>query len=113
MKRTPKKKEKESDIQRSILDYLAWKGYLAVKFSSVGIYNKKTEAYIPQRQRGVSDILAVQPVTGRFIAIECKTGSNAPSHEQAEFLENVKKKGGMAIVAYSLGDVMRGLEEHD
>ena len=98
------KKVTENQLQKQIIDYLRLKEYLAVKFPSVGIYNKKTGSYIPMPQRGVSDIL----FWGHSIfgAIECKMKPKKPTPEQLQFLEDMKYRDGMAIVAYSLDDVI-------
>lgn len=58
--------------------------------------------------KGVSDILGVLP-DGRFLAVECKGPKGKPSPEQVEFIENVRKMGGVAFVARSLQDVKNGL----
>lgn len=102
-------KQSEKDLQKSIIDYLTLKKYLVVKFSSVGIYKQKTGSYIPQRQRGVSDLLACSP-TGRFIAIEVKIKRNRPTKEQLAFIQEVRKRGGIGFVAYSLDDVINKLK---
>jgi hypothetical protein len=45
-------------------------------------------------------------VDGKFVAIECKIGRNKPTDLQNAYLEEIRKRGGIAIVAYSLDDVM-------
>ena len=100
---------KEGDLQKAIIDYLRIKKFVVVKFPSVGIWRKDTQSYIRQPRRGVSDILACQPKTGHFIAIECKVGRNQATPEQLEFLAEVEKCGGIAILAYQLEDVMEVL----
>jgi hypothetical protein len=37
--------------------------------------------------------------------VECKIGKNKPTELQEAYLEEIKKRGGVAIVAYSLEDV--------
>ena len=101
---------KESDLQYAIKQWLELKGFLVVKFSSVGIFKKSTQSYIRQPRRGVSDLLACSP-TGQFWAIECKVGSNKATPEQLEFLAQVEKNGGVAIVARKLEDVSDKLLE--
>lgn len=46
---------------------------------------------------GVPDIVAC--VNGRFLAIECKAGTNKPTALQVREIENIRKAGGVAIVA--------------
>ncbi|HEX8196380.1 MAG TPA: hypothetical protein VF571_09345 [Pyrinomonadaceae bacterium] len=60
--------------------------------------------FIKLAYAGTSDITGISP-TGRFIAIECKVGKNKPTELQEAYLEEIKKRGGIARVAYSLEDV--------
>jgi hypothetical protein len=99
-----KKTVKESLLQKQILDWLRLKGYLAVKFNNGGVYIKKLDRYMKSPQKGVSDILFWGH--GVFGAIECKTGSK-PSQEQLQFLEDMRYRGGISVVAYSLDDVLK------
>ncbi len=46
---------------------------------------------------GVPDIIAC--VDGQFLAIECKAGKNKPTALQVRELENIRKAGGVAVVA--------------
>lgn len=96
----------EKNIQKSIKDYLELKKYTVVKFSSVGIYDRNSNSYIPQGRKGVSDLLCCQPKTGRFIAIEVKKPGNKPSEFQSDFINEIQSKGGLAFVAYSIDDVL-------
>ena len=52
---------------------------------------------------GVCDILGVLP-NGRFFGIEVKGKGDRLRPEQVEFISNVIKNGGLAIVAHSLQD---------
>lgn len=56
-------------------------------------------------QKGVSDLLFWGHEI--FGAIECKVKPNKPSIEQLQFLEDMRNKGGVGIVAYSLDDVLK------
>mgnify|MGYP001600444766 FL=1 len=102
-------KIREKDIQRTILHYLAMKGILAHKHRSVGIFKKATGSYIPLplQDRGISDIIGCLH-GGRFFAIEVKAPGNKMTKEQANYLAKVAKAGGLAILAYSLDDVIKG-----
>lgn len=53
---------------------------------------------------GTADITGCSK-DGRFIAIECKVRPNKLTVSQAVYLAEVKKRGGIAIVAYDLKDV--------
>jgi len=98
---------KESDIQHTIIQYLKYKKIFAWKYNSVGI-KKPNGSYIPIGLKGVSDIIGLTD-DGKFIAIEVKMKGNKPSIYQEEFLNQIKQRNGIAIVAYSLEDVMKFL----
>lgn len=104
------RKEKEQDIQKAITDYLRLKRFIVFKHRNVGIFKQKTGRYIPLSfgEKGISDIIACSP-TGRFVAIEVKKKGGRPTPEQLDFLERVRKAGGVGILAYSLDAVMAEL----
>jgi len=60
---------------------------------------------------GISDILGVYQ--GKFLAIEVKAPKGKPSLAQTDFLNRVREEGGIAILAYSIEDVIRGLGIED
>lgn len=56
--------------------------------------------------KGQGDFLGLQAPEGRFIGIECKRERGGKlSRDQERFLENVRRHGGIAIVARSVDDV--------
>jgi hypothetical protein len=101
------RKIKEQDIQKVIFDYLRLKKIICFKHRNVGIYVQKTSKYIPLSagEKGISDIIGCDK-SGKFIAIEVKRKGNKPTDEQLDFLRRIKESGGIAILAYSLDDVM-------
>ena len=56
--------------------------------------------------RGIPDRIAIEPGTGRFIAIEVKTKNGAVSDWQRKFLDQVEASGGIAIIARSVDEVI-------
>jgi hypothetical protein len=50
---------------------------------------------------GSSDLIGIQAGTGRFFAIEVKTATGRASKEQTNFVNHVKKMGGIAGIARS------------
>lgn len=97
---------KESEIQKSIMDYLRLKKCLVFKHRNVGIYKQATKQYIPlpAGEVGISDIIGCTK-DGIFIAIEVKRPGGKPSPQQMDFLQRVRSNNGIAILAYSLDDV--------
>lgn len=85
----------EQKLQKKILDWLTANGYWVVK---VSVANKN----------GVPDILACSPL-GVFVAIEVKFGSNKPSPLQVYNIDEIKKRNGIALVAWSLEQVTEAL----
>lgn len=57
---------------------------------------------------GVADILGIYQ--GRMLAIEVKGPKGRVSEKQQEFIDTVNECGGIAFVARSVDDVIRGIE---
>lgn len=55
--------------------------------------------------KGSSDIVGIAP-SGQFLAIEVKTQAGKPTKEQLNFIDQVKKAGGIAGVARSPEDAL-------
>lgn len=94
---------KESDIQKSILDYLLLRGHIPVRFNNLPTW-KKDGVFIPVRRKGIADILVCTKV-GQFAAIEVKRPGGKTSPDQDEFLADIRSKGATGIVATSIEDV--------
>ena len=58
--------------------------------------------------RGLTDIVGGLR-DGRWLAVECKSSTGVVTPDQRAFMEAVVAIGGVAIVAYSVDDVMRAL----
>ena len=57
---------------------------------------------------GVPDIICC--ASGRFLAIECKAGTNKPTALQVREIETIRTAGGIAVVANEQNwDSIRGL----
>ncbi len=93
----PKYVGKESKLQTKIVNYLEALGYL-------------THITIKCNKAGISDIIACSRI-GRFVAIEVKTDGDTPTDLQLLYLEDVADRGGVAILAYSLQDVIDALHD--
>jgi VRR-NUC domain-containing protein len=82
--------------------------FVVFKHRNVGIWKRASEHYIPLPfgEKGIADIIACSP-EGRFWAIEVKKpGGGKPSSDQISFLNRVRAKNGIVIVAHSIDDVM-------
>jgi hypothetical protein len=97
--------ETESEIQRSICDYLALRKYcfwrtnnIPAPLASGGF--RSLPKYTP---RGLPDIIIVRD--GWFIALEVKKKGGYQSKEQKEFEARIKDAGGEYWVVRSIDDV--------
>jgi hypothetical protein len=59
---------------------------------------------------GASDIVGVMP-GGRFIAVECKAPGGRLSELQQQFLKDIERMGGLAVVAKSAEDIARAIKQ--
>jgi hypothetical protein len=92
----------ESLIQAQILTYLKYNRILAYRINS-GMIKTEAGGMVKLAPRGFADIVGVLP-GGRALFIEVKTGKNKTTIYQDYFLEEVKKQGALAFVAYSIED---------
>lgn len=53
---------------------------------------------------GSPDIIGVHK-DGRFLGVECKVGRNKLSPHQLLFQREIRERGGISIIAYSLDDL--------
>ena len=100
-------KVKESDIQSQIIDYLIWRGIFVWRNYTGPIVRgggARKVFFTPNPAIGAPDIMGVLD-NGQMLAIEVKTSKGKLSPEQVQFLENLRQRGALVIVARSLGDV--------
>ena len=103
--------ERESDIQRAVLEYLGLLRWSVWRFNSGGARLGPDGRFVRfSTARGCSDLIAIAP-GGRFVAIECKKGKAEPTAIQAAFLDVVRSAGGLALVVTSVADLARQLRE--
>lgn len=96
-------KMRESDIQYSILQYLRLKQHFCWKNSTVGIYKKATNSYIPSQNVGSPDIFSIKD--GKFYGIEVKSEKNKQTPLQVEWQKRFEKEKGIYILVRSLDDI--------
>lgn len=110
---------KEADLTQACLDYLAMQGVFAWRQNS-GCMKVGTRfvRFVGKEADGISDIIGVMP-DGRFLAIETKlpgaeskynAKAKARLAKQVAFLDLVKKRGGVAVLAHSLDELQKALE---
>lgn len=81
----------EQKVQAKILKWLKSNNYYVFKT-------------VVCNRNGIPDIIGCTP-EGRFFAIEVKFGANKASKLQEWNIQEIKQRGGIAFVAYSLDEV--------
>lgn len=100
------KKEKETDIQRTICDYLALKKYFFWRQNTVPIFADGKFRSMPKySMSGVPDIILIKKGgVVCFLEVKRKTGKLSPS--QVEFFKKCTLVGADYNVVKSLDDVL-------
>ena len=99
----------ESLVLSGCLHYLQAKGVFHWR-NSVGAVRVGPGRFMRFGRKGSSDILGCLP-KGRFLAVECKALNGRLSPEQREFLEAIRKLGGLSVVVRSWQELDRELRE--
>lgn len=100
---TVKNKRSEQSLVNEIIYLLKLKGHFVWRQNTGSMYSKDNR-FIRFGFKGVSDILGISN-DGKFIAIECKIKPNKPTQFQLDFLDEIRQRDGIAIVAYSIDDI--------
>lgn len=103
----------EREVQRTILQYLAFRRIPAVRFNSgavTGEYKGKRRFVRFASVPGVSDIGCVLPPHGRSCWIEVKKVGGKLTDDQRAFMDLMAAAGAVTIVAESVDDVVKALE---
>lgn len=98
----------ESEVLKNCLEFLKANKIFCWRNNTGAI--QKGGRWIKFGFNGSSDILGITP-DGRFLAVECKREKGGIiSDAQKEFLFNITKAGGVAIIANSLEALQEGLK---
>ena len=101
-----KRQQPERLIQNAIIEYLLLKGHFVWRNVNRG-WQLPSGQWKPSTVQGVPDVIGVEKSTGRFIGIEVKAKGGKLTSAQQNFIDLINKKGGLAIVAYSIDEVMK------
>lgn len=108
------KRSTETQLVRTILDYLKALGILAWRNNTTGVFDPARKVLRSfTGRKGVSDILGVIPGDkfrpakshGVFLAVEVKSAKGRATPEQAEFLHDVRRVGGLGVLARCMDDL--------
>jgi hypothetical protein len=98
---------KEQDLVKACIRWLESVGCFVYRQNQGGVtgeYKGKRRFVRFAHVKGISDIIGLTPA-GVFIAVEVKQPKNKPTPDQDAFLERVRVKGGIAIVAHSVDEL--------
>ncbi len=104
-------KEKESDIQKAVLDYLRIKENQGkcycyrTQAGAVRVEKAGYKGFMKFGRAGVPDITCV--INGKFVGIEIKTSTGKMSEAQTEAKKAVEVAGGRYFVVRNLEDVQK------
>lgn len=99
---------KEMLLVRQIVDYLNYRGHFVQRTNSGKLTVPKTNGgfrFVNLSKAGTADITGCSK-DGHFLAIEAKIRPNKPTELQEHYLDEIRKRGGIAFIAYSLDDVI-------
>ncbi len=105
-----KNRKEEAQLLKACMQYLTLKGYLTIRNNTglVVVSDESSRRAIRFGRAGSSDIIACAP-GGQFVAIECKSSYGKVSKSQQEFLEKVRKLGGVALVVRNIDELIQFL----
>jgi predicted LPLAT superfamily acyltransferase len=102
-----KQKVKESDIQRSIIEWLSYQRIFHYRNNSGG-FKDANQHFYRFGATGSPDIVCV--IEGRYVGIEVKASDGRQSDAQRDFQARLEAAGGLYILAKSIDDVERSLK---
>lgn len=103
---------RESLIVHACLQWLGLMGYVAWRSNSGAVtaeHNGRKRFIRFNSAPGMADICAVQPRSGRFVAIECKRVGGEATERQRAFLTEIERVGGIAVVVHSVDELREAL----
>lgn len=103
---------RESAIVAACLQLLAFRGCFVWRQNQgvmAATYKGRSRVIRFAGVTGISDIVGMTPA-GQFLAVECKAGRNKATAEQAEFMDRVRRAGGVAFLVYSSDQLLKELK---
>lgn len=87
----------KGEIRASAIKELTWRGHTVWINNNLAVRKRKFIGRL-----GVSDVIGITK-DGRWVACEIKTLNDRLSNDQIDFLNDVKKAGGIALIACQEG----------
>lgn len=102
------KRNPETPLTYDAIAYLRAFGFIAWRQNS-GVARYKSDDGHARRVEfgfpGLSDVGAIHPGSGRYVAVETKVPGKKATIEQREFLDEVNAAGGAGFVVHSLDEL--------
>jgi hypothetical protein len=111
--RPPGSSSAHNKLKHEILGELGARSDVRVFDNEVGrAFDPQTGAYIQFGLcRGSSDIIGIVSPSGRFLALEVKTGNAGASREQRNFLAMVNRMNGVGRIVRSVAEAQAAADE--
>jgi hypothetical protein len=105
--------QSENGVKKLCMDWLKLWGAFPIRVNSAAVVipaegDHRRRFYRANSEPGCSDCLVVLP-GGRFGAFEFKQPGAEPSDIQTTFLDQVRRRGGLALVVSSLDQLRQDL----
>jgi hypothetical protein len=98
-------KTRERDIQKQILDYLAYQKDIYFFRSGSGAFKTDQGRYFKTGKRGCPDITVVKNGKAIFLEVKNKNGRLSPDQKQAQ--ADIERAGGVYVVCRGLDEAMK------
>lgn len=104
-----KNRKLESEIQREICDYLAYKGLFFWRSNNIPVFGRSNDGIRRFRKlpkytpHGLPDIIVIK--NGHFIGLEVKRENTKQTPEQVTMQYNIEDNGGYYYVITSTKDI--------
>jgi len=96
---------KESEIQKSILEYLGYQKKIYFFRAGSGAIRTEQGGYFKTGKKGCPDIIVCK--SGKFIGLEVKTEKGRQSENQKQAEQEIIKAGGEYYIVKSIDDVQK------
>ena len=100
-------------LTKAIIRLLHLHGFAAWRQNNAAIYDPTRQVFrAGSAVPGIADVLGYHRATGRFCAVEVKTGSDKLSPDQTRFLAQVRDAGGFACEGRDVAQVEAELKQY-
>lgn len=107
---------KESTISRQIYLYLQYHGWYVIRLNSgmISLGEGENKRFFKGSEKGTPDLMAFKTVNEKLqlVFIEIKRANKKPTDWQRIKMEQLRKYGARCIVAHSIDDIQKLLEQN-